>query len=293
MPAHRLALCAKDFPPWFRRQVERAIKKFRMVRKDEKVLVAVSGGKDSSAVWHALHTLGYETEGLYLNLGISRKNYSNESLEALEKVASKLGRPLHVVTVENVLGVGIEDVRRYTSRPTCSVCGLVKRYLMNDTAVRLGFHVIATGHNLDDEATMLLHNVLHWQVEYMGRQKPVLQSSEGFVRKIKPLIYLEEFQTTAYCVIERIPFARDDCPFAEGATTIRLKELMYQLEYTSPGTKRRFLDGFLKYQSQLFPESEVHLEIRSCQQCGYPTTTHVCAFCRLKARIEERIKATS
>src|SRR3990170_1520949 len=63
------------------------------------------------------------------------------------------------------LGAAIQEVQGATRRPTCSACGLSKRYLMNKAALEQGFPVVATGHNLDDEAATLFGSILHWQTE--------------------------------------------------------------------------------------------------------------------------------
>ncbi len=290
MPAHRLALCQRHYPDWFRRQVERAIKKYHMFRRDERVLVAVSGGKDSAALWHALHHLGYETAGLYLHLGIEREGYSDQSRAAVRSLADKLNRPLHEISIPDVLGLGIEHAPTMTHRPVCSTCGLVKRYHMNRVAAELGYPVVATGHNLDDEAVTLLNNLLGWHHEYLIRQAPVLPASAGFARKVKPLIHLEEKQTTVYVVVERIPFERDECPFSVGSTNLVLKEVMYRLEHHSPGTKRRFVDGFFRWRSEhLLPGEGDKPELRACRECGYPTTADICAYCRIRQRVQQKM----
>ncbi|MEK7715133.1 MAG: tRNA(Ile)-lysidine synthetase, partial [candidate division NC10 bacterium] len=66
---HNAAFCAPDFLAFFKNQVKEAIRKFRMLERDEHVLVAVSGGKDSLALWDVLIEEGYRTTGLYLDLG--------------------------------------------------------------------------------------------------------------------------------------------------------------------------------------------------------------------------------
>lgn len=286
MKAHRLALCKGHYPDWFRKQVKRAIVKFRMFDTGDRVLVAVSGGKDSAALWHALHHLGYDTAGLYLHLGIERENYSDQSREAVRALARQLNRPLHEVSIPEVFGVGIELAPELTNRPTCSTCGLVKRYHMNRVAYELGYTVVATGHNLDDEAVTLLNNILGWHHEYLMRQGPVLPESEGFARKVKPLIYLEEKQMSVYCLLEGIPFEKEECPFSVGSTNLVLKDVLYRLEYHSPGTKRRFLDGFFRWrQEHLSHEEMKSADLQRCQNCGYPTTGKECAYCRLKDRV--------
>ncbi len=80
MPQHRLALCKTHYPEWFLEQTERTIRKFQMVAKSDRILIAVSGGKDSLALWDVLWKLGYQVDGLYIDLGIVGENYYSENL---------------------------------------------------------------------------------------------------------------------------------------------------------------------------------------------------------------------
>src|SRR5262249_9144245 len=155
--------------------------------KTERLLVAVSGGKDSLALWDVLLDLGYDAEGLYLGLGIGA--YSDRSREKVERFASARGLRLRVVELdEEKDGLAVPPVASLTRRPACSACGTMKRHYF-DAAAREGeFDVLATGHNLDDEAARLLGNVLRWQRDHLARQRPVLPASHPkFVRKVKPL----------------------------------------------------------------------------------------------------------
>ena len=163
MPHHRLALCKEDFVSWFERYTERTIKEFRMFTKEERILTAISGGKDSLALWHVLRKLGYEADGFYLHLGIGE--YSERSREKVEKFAERIGGKAIVVDLREELA-GIPELERISSRSACSVCGLVKRYNFNRIAKEHGYNVIATGHNLDDEASSLLANVINWNIKY-------------------------------------------------------------------------------------------------------------------------------
>jgi PP-loop family len=186
---HNAAFCADDFVDFFRNQVREAIRKFRMFGPDETVLVAVSGGKDSLALWDTLITEGYSTTGLYLDLGIF--DYSVESRAKCEAFAAARGVPLIVSKVADEVGAPVPVIKQVTRRPPCSGCGLSKRYLMNRVALEHGFPVVATGHNLDDEAATLFGSVMHWQTDALPRQSPALASTHPkLVRRVKPLYRL-------------------------------------------------------------------------------------------------------
>jgi len=290
MRQHKLALCKEHFPAWIQEQTGRFIKKYRMFGREDRVLVAVSGGKDSLALWEVLIQLGYEADGLYLGLGIDEGvGYSDVSRKMVEAFAARHPRArLHILDVEGVYGEGIpalaRRVRRGKGRP-CSVCGLVKRHEMNRIAHELGYNVLATGHNLDDEVAVLFQNTLNWRVQYLARQSPVLPEGDGFARKVKPFFRFYERETAAYAIVRGIDYIYEECPFAAGATTIYYKELLNRLEAGKPGAKLHFLLSFLHAREReglLAGREEKQIELHPCENCGQPTTAPgLCAFCRL------------
>jgi len=290
MRQHKLALCKDHFPAWIQEQTERFIKKYRMFGHEDRVLVAVSGGKDSLALWDVLIQLGYQADGLYLGLGIDEGlGYSDTSREMVEAFAARHpGARLHILDIEEVYGEGIPAIARRTRRgrgKPCSVCGLVKRHEMNRIAHELGYNVLATGHNLDDEVAVLFQNTLNWKIPYLARQSPVLPEGDGFARKVKPFFRFYERETATYAIVRGIEYIYDECPFSEGATTITYKELLNQLEAEKPGTKLHFYLSFLRARDQegLFANWETEqVELHPCENCGQPTTAPgLCAFCRL------------
>jgi tRNA(Ile)-lysidine synthase TilS/MesJ len=172
-------------------------------------------------------------------------------------VAAPHGAVLHVHTVEQEAGAGIRELAMLIHRPTCSTCGTIKRYQFNRVALEHKYDVMATGHNLDDEAARLLGNVLRWQEEYLDKQSPNLPASlDGFAKKVKPLFRLSERELAAYSVLNRIDYIVEECPMAKGARTLLYKEVLNRLETESPGTKQAFYCGFLDKQRK--PEASRH-----------------------------------
>jgi uncharacterized protein (TIGR00269 family) len=176
-----------------------------------------------------------------------------------------------------------EVTRRGREKP-CSQCGLVKRHEMNRIARDLGYDVLATGHNLDDEAAALFGNTLTWAGDYLLRQGPVLPAVSGLARKVKPLCRLYEREMTAYALLRGIEYIYDECPYAIGASSIYYKELLNQLENTRPGAKLIFYLNFLDArQKGLFAEREEILpDLQPCTNCGQPTSApDLCSYCRM------------
>jgi uncharacterized protein (TIGR00269 family) len=291
MRQHKLALCKDHYLDWFPEQTERFIKKYEMFTRDDKILVAVSGGKDSLALWDILAKLGYQADGLYISLGIDEGiGYSSESHRLAEKFADERNLKLHVLDVEEEYGQPIPVLADLTKRGhgrPCSVCGLTKRHIMNRIARDLGYAVLATGHNLDDEAAVLFGNTLNWLGEYLLRQSPVLLESPGLARKVKPLCRFYEKDITAYALLRGIEYIYEECPFAVGSKTTYYKELLNQLETERPGAKLTFYVKFLEARQQgLFTEQEkIQATLRPCPNCGQPTSAPgLCSFCRLMKR---------
>ena len=284
---HNAAFCADDFQEFFRNQVREAIRRHRMFTIEEPVLVAVSGGKDSLALWDVLIDEGYRTTGLYLDLGIF--DYSVESRGKCEAFAAARGVPLMIKRVEEEVGAPVPVIKQVTRRPPCSGCGLSKRYLMNRAALEAGMPVVATGHNLDDEAATLFGSVMHWQMDSLPRQSPALASTHPkLVRRVKPLYRLSERETAAYAFLRRIDYIVDECPFAKGATSIAHKEILNRMEDASPGAKHNFLFGFLDKARAAFERAEA-VELRECVRCGQVTTGTLCAFCKLADQVKRSV----
>ncbi len=280
---HNAAFCKECFLTYFRVQVERAVREHRMFGPKDRVAVAVSGGKDSLALWDVLAELGQASVGVHLDLGIGE--YSRRSRKVVEEFAMARGLPLEVVDIEGEFGFGIPEAAR-GPRPACSVCGLTKRYALNRVAREKGFTVLATGHNMDDEAATLLGNVLRWEGEYLARQGPVLEAGPGFVKRVKPLWRLSEMETAAYAFLRGIEYVVEECPLVSGNTQLKAKEALALLEDFSPGTKQSFLAAFLERGKPAFRATPVYLA--PCSRCGEPTTGEVCAFCRARSGILAR-----
>jgi uncharacterized protein (TIGR00269 family) len=285
---HNAAFCADCFVHHCREQVRRAIDDFSMIEPGERVLVAVSGGKDSLGLWHLLRALDYDVDGLYLGLGIG--DYSETSGRYARDFAAQHGGKLIEVDLPSDYGFDVPEGSRAAKRAPCSACGLSKRHLFNDTALAHGYDVVATGHNLDDEAAVLFGNVLRWDAPYLGRQYPVLPAADGFARKVKPLVRLGERELAAYCVITGIDYIVEECPMAAGNRHLGYKEALNAVEERSPGTKASFLFGFLDRGHERFAgdAAEEREDLQPCRECGSPTPGDLCAFCRLRARATGR-----
>lgn len=281
--------CKPCFFESFSVQVKRALTKNRMVTPEDRILIAVSGGKDSLALWHILIESGYQTAGLHIDLGIG--TYSESSSEKVQKFAEKYQQKLYTYRLKEAHQMGIVELSHETNRSPCSACGTIKRYHFNRFAMEQGFTVLATGHNLDDEAARLLGNVLRWQQEYLSKQSPILEGNEGgFVKKIKPLYRLSEYEVAAYSFLHGIDYVVEECPMSESSPMLVYKKALNLIENHSPGTKHQFYLSFLENQ-KVTPVVTPEMEMRSCSVCGEPTSSasSVCGYCKITSRLRPEV----
>ncbi len=284
LPSHNTGFCPECFFLFFSRQVAKAIKDHAMIAPGERVLIALSGGKDSLALAHELKEQGYDVTGLHVYLGIPGS--SDASLAHIKAFCEPRGIPLLVHSTPDD-GLAIPDVKKAVrTRPICSMCGKIKRHAFNRAAREGGFDVLATGHNLDDETARLFANTLRWDAAYLSDQGPCLPAEDGFARKVKPLYRLTEFETANYSYLKGIDNVIAPCPYSPGASFTGHKELLEDLEEQRPGAKTMFYENFLKNGRAAFQGlASASPELTPCEDCGSPTVRGSCGVCNLRRMV--------
>ena len=281
LPSHHAGFCPECFLAFFRKQVEKGIRRQKLFTHDDKILVAISGGKDSLALMLELSLLGYDVTGLHIDLAIPRS--SEASRLAVEAFCEKHGFPLIVKNMAEE-GLPIPSVKERLNRPICSACGKIKRHYFNKVALEGGFTVMATGHNLDDEIARLFSNVLRWDTAYLADQGPLLPGVDGFARKVKPLWRLSEFETANYAFLRGIDYHHAPCPYSKGASFTMHKRVWTDIEEAMPGRKLNWYTGFLADAKRHFMEADEKegVDLAPCATCGFPTSSDICGVCRIK-----------
>ncbi|MGE4299936.1 MAG: ATP-binding protein [Desulfovibrionaceae bacterium] len=285
LPSHHAGFCPDCFFLFFTRQVERAVHNHKLFTHDDRILVALSGGKDSLALMLELGLQGYDVTGLHVDLAIPGS--SEQARAKVEAFCAAHGFALRVVDLARE-GLAIPLVKSVVKRPICSMCGKIKRYYFNKIAKDEGFTALATGHNLDDEVARLFANTLRWDSAYLSDQGPGLDDEDGFARKVKPLYRLSEFETANYAFLRGLEIHAAPCPYSRGASFTGHKKLWADLEAQSPGQKLGFYEHFLKHGRPAFAriEKEKDYTLTPCSRCGSPTSAEVCGVCRVRAQVE-------
>ncbi|NPA80701.1 MAG: phosphoadenosine phosphosulfate reductase family protein [Thermotogae bacterium] len=295
----RKKLCRRCFTDFFVRRVKRTVERYRMFGPDDRVAVALSGGKDSVALLDALKRAFPEQDivAFYIDLGIH--HYSEHLREKVEALTDRLKVPLHIYDLKEREGYVIDDflTTKFRSK-MCSVCGIVKRAVFTQMAKEVGATVMATGHNLDDTVGTMLSAFFAGDFESIARLKPVLKPLlPGQPKKIKPLFNTPEIEDLYYVVLNDLPVQECSCPHSFGASVSRYKRMLDEMERDNPNVKFQLLSVFIKRLVPMYErvkalegEEEAAVEVRPCKVCGLPTSSPdgICSRCRRVAMLKER-----
>ncbi len=258
-----------------------------MIIPNEKILLAASGGKDSTAMIHIMTLLKYEVEydviGLHINLGIG--SYSDKCNEKAIELFEKLNIPYVVIRLDKIIGLGIPKLSKIAKRKACSICGIVKRYLMNYTANYVKADKIATGHTIDDMGQYLLKAFLLQDIRQLNKIRPINEKIEclNLAGRIKPLCEITEKETYLYAYVNKLPFAHEECPLVRRDTLdFQIRSFIKVLEYKNPS----ILISLIRKHSEISRSQGEYINgISTCSYCKMPSSSEICAFCRLMLRI--------
>ena len=214
------------------RQVGQAIGDFNMIEEGDKVMVCLSGGKDSYALLDILMTLRERApinfEIVAVNLDQKQPNFPDHILPAY---LEKLGIPFHI---ENQDTYSIVKRLIPEGKTTCSLCSRLRRGILYRVADELGATKIALGHHRDDiMETFFLNMFFGAKIKGMP---PKLQSDDGKHIVIRPLAYVKEADTERYAKVKNFPIIPCDlCGSQENLQRKQIKNMLREWEKQHTG----------------------------------------------------------
>ncbi len=267
------------------------IRRWRWIRPRTTVAVALSGGKDSAL---ALHVVKEYTEPLpdvrivALTVDEGIPGFRDECVEKAHRLAEELDVEHEVITFREEYGFDLEDVLDDVDVPACTLCGVLRRRLLNSRARELGADVLVTGHNLDDEAQAVLMNVVKADVHQLSKLHPeVLPEDTAVVPRAKPLRRVPEREVLWTVRELNLPHHPDPCPHAHTSVRSLYREILDRLEERIPDAKfglLRFLDKTGPTLARGFPRET----LGRCEKCGEPASGNLCKACELLETLTTR-----
>lgn len=291
------SLCKIHFLNYFEDKVMKTINKYQMLRRDDKICVATSGGKDSLTVLYLTKKYceknnipATNIKALAINEGIAE--YRERTLVDLQKFCKEQGIPLEIASFEKELGKTLDNaypiINKGTQKKPCNICGVWRRYLLNKYAAKNGATKVVTGHNLDDEAQVIIMNIFKANTKLAGRMGPLsgIEESDYFILRVKPLYFCTEKEVRLYALLKGFQVQFAECPYAKEGFRHHVQEMLNEFEQKYRGTKQGIINSFLALLPKIKEQEKGKMEeIKKCSRCDEAANREVCNACQMKELI--------
>ncbi len=281
------ALCKAHFWVYFEEKVKRTIENYKLLPdKKTRLVVACSGGKDSTAVLYLLNKWGYKPTALAIDEGI--KGYRPHTLKDLEKFCRKNEIPLKIYSFQKEFGASLDKIIKKLGGHPCYACGILRRYLLNQKS--RSFEVIATGHNLDDESQSIMMNLCNGNLALSANLGPKTGavSQKKFTERIKPLYFCSEKEVMAYSLLKEFEVSYHECPYAYLSFRGKTRDALNELEAECPETKENIVKNFLDYLPAIRKKYSSAKEPQACRSCGEAGRQEICRACQIVKQLKAK-----
>lgn len=287
-------LCKKCFTKSIEEKVRATIAKYQMFKFDDRIAVAVSGGKDSVSLLHVLAKIerDYPKASLVaITVDEGIKGYRDEALQIAAENCKKFGVEHYVTSFKELYGCTLDEIverlkkKKGDGLTPCAYCGVMRRKALNITARKLGADKIATAHTLDDEVQTFLLNIFHGDIMRIAREKPVTDETHPkLVQKVRPFCEIPEKETALYAYIKKIKFQSMPCPYASEALRNDIRMMLNRMEEKHAGIKFTIFKSAEKMRATMEKMAKRE-EFRECAKCGEPSAEKICRSCQMLKQI--------
>ena len=298
-------VCKDHYCSTIENKIRKTVRKYEMFNPKDKIVVGLSGGKDSLVLLYNVMKLQQRypksptVEAILIDEGIS--GYRRESMEIAMQICKSWKIPLHIISFEQGFGSSLDDIIPKLPNlkiNACTVCGTVRRNLLNQKALELKADKLAIGHNLDDQAETFLQNIIRNDLKRIIQHPPngnILDPNHFFVPRVKPLMLIPEAEITRYCYYKKIPIQSTPCPYVEKFFILRksIQEFINSLEKQSAELKCNLLKmnekviAEINQNSNDFIPQEPSHDRKLCENCKNPCgeKRRLCYYCELKKNL--------
>lgn len=224
------------------RKIGKAIRDFNLIEEGDKILVALSGGKDSLTL---LSLLAARRSFAPVKFGLHAALIESDWLPFIPKTQKRIEQLLKTTGIPYTFEkITLGNRKKRKSDENCFWCSWSRRKALFELAGRLGFNKIALGHTKDDAIETTLLNLL-----FQGTVKTMLPNQEFFkgkLRIIRPLVYVEEKETARYAKQVGLPSPTRPCSIAKKSNRPLMKSIIKRASRVSPHVKNNIMRALLK-----------------------------------------------
>ncbi len=279
---HHERLCKQCFIRYFERKVYKTITKYKMINYKEKIGVGLSGGKDSITCLYVLQKFFEKKGNMFVAIAVDEgiHGYRDQTLEDAKHFCKEHDIPLEITSYKKEFGFTLDEYLKKHAVNPCSVCGVLRRYVLNKAARRLKVDKLATGHNLDDEAQSIFMNQVKGNLALSAKLGPItgVLMHDKFIPRIKPLYFMTEKETTIYSKLKEFRVIYHECPNFGDNLRESVGKTLNEMEMKFPGAKQGIINSFI----EVLPDLRKHFKdkkIGSCKECGEPAAKDLCRVC--------------
>lgn len=295
-PYDKSALCIVHFNEKIIRRVQKTITRYKMFERKGRIAVGVSGGKDSIALLDVLTKVEHkfpESKIVAITIDEGIEGYREEGMKFAKKHVERLDLEHHVFSFKKDFGYDLDEIIRILGERgkereygACSYCGILRRKLLNLAAREVGANVIATGHNLEDEAETILLNVIRGDTLQLGRLDPHPRKiHESLIPRAKPFRLTPQAEIVMYCYINDLEYQEIQCPYAIEAFRGTVRDFIFKTQEKQPMLCFSIVRGQDKIRP-ILQTVKATKTLQNCQKCGDATKNNLCKSCWLKEKIE-------
>ncbi|MFO7872444.1 MAG: TIGR00269 family protein [Candidatus Undinarchaeales archaeon] len=280
-------LCKNHFIELTEQRIRKNITRNNLLDKEDKIAVAVSGGKDSVSMLHFLYNSiqKYKLDlfGIVVDEGI--EGYRNTSAQAAVDNLEKLGVDYKLVKFKDEYGKSMDEIAPDNMERSCTYCGVLRRRILNKYAKEAEADKLATGHNLDDEVQSVFMNYLRGDFTRLKRTGAKTPKLKGFIQRIKIMRDVPENEIELYANLKGFKIHPKRCPYVSGSLRNDTRDMLNEFEEKHPGSKFSLLSGADKLSDLIDVEKFSGPELKECKKCGEPTASEICKVCKLIEKV--------
>jgi len=287
---NKIKLCKNCFIKYFERKALKTVNKYKLIEYKDHIVIALSGGKDSLSLLHFLSRVAAKKEvtlsALLIDEGI--KGYRDVSITPAKNFCKKYNIKFHTASYKDLTGKTLDNIKKkFPDTIACSMCGVLRRYLLNKESRKLKATKLATGHNLDDEAQSIIMNQFRHNIALSARMGPLtgVRRNKRFVPRIKPFYMLTEKEVATYAYLNNLMDKFNECTYCHESNRFVIRDMLNTMEQKYPGTKHAIVASFLEI-LPLLKKRFKNQKINSCKICKEPTSSKICNACTLLQKIK-------